>query len=286
MIKNDSSLKLWAALAGLRKLRKRHWLVIGLLSMLAYLWLRDPPPPINRVGSLSGVPLSIPSNYFIFPLEYAGESVWEPRKDPPLRTLDSPIQAFSLYVQWPSMQPRNKSNMDSYDLSRRGKFGDGMNEWFMVSLVASTGSPRTLDENGTNGLSRVLETKLKRMTQSSAYLQHPEPIDESKYIFHPPGPSTFGLHKAESRIRLEKESLREVLYWRGGRGGLVETLIYCYRRHDKTAPGRCSHHLIMNGFMADVVLYYDYLDEQWLPEWQQREQRAQALIESFRVDAK
>ena len=75
------------------------------------------------------------------------------------RTYEHGFSAFSLYVHWPDMQPRNWANNFSFFTKDK----NGGNDWLMVSVndsyISSPRPPETVD----NGFARVLKGKIERL---------------------------------------------------------------------------------------------------------------------------
>lgn len=90
-----------------------------------------PTPP--KLGAVHGVPLAIPANYLFFPVEYEGEDSWAPKKTKPVRTPESEISSFSVYVHWPTLLPREDSNEASYKNSFK-TLGLRPHDWLMISI--------------------------------------------------------------------------------------------------------------------------------------------------------
>lgn len=97
------------------------------------------PPKLDAVH---GVRLAIPANYLFFPVEYEGEDSWAPKKTRPVRTPESEISSFSVYVQWPTLLPRQDSNEESYQ-DRFKTRGLRPHEWLMISVEPHNLEPPT-----------------------------------------------------------------------------------------------------------------------------------------------
>lgn len=81
----------------------------------------------QRVGSMSGVPLAIPTKDLSFDVEYLGESVWSKPPEPrPVRTFQSAMTNFSLQLSWPDLASRKRIAMD---------FSESDKNWIVLGVI-------------------------------------------------------------------------------------------------------------------------------------------------------
>jgi hypothetical protein len=241
-------------------------------------YTQDVPP---QIGNIHGVRLSIPAHYLFFPVEYEGESVWAPRHDKPVRTFDSQISNFAVYVQWPDFKPRLPENEKSYHASLREP---GAHDWFRLALVARDikAFPRS-DAPGLvapprvdNGLARILK----------GYLNHPERYGIPKDVRYeirgtdprlqlnvalPVGPQTERFH-----------SWNKALYWAGDKDRRVSTLIECWNGafSNPRTVAECRHSFELDELKSKVTITYK---ANWLPLWREIEAKTRSPILSFQV---
>ncbi len=180
----------------------------------------------SRTGSIHGVRLNIPEHYLFFPVEYDGESVWTPGQEQPVRTFDSQISNFAVYVQWPEFKPRLPDNEKSYLASLREP---GAHDWFRVALVARNFKPSSSADTQKLAATPQVDNGLARIL--NGYLNHPERYGIPKGIHYevimpdvqsglnPAIPIGPGAEK--SRI------WNKALYWEGDRDHRVNSLIEC-----------------------------------------------------------
>ena len=234
-------------------------------------YTEDVPP---QIGNIHGVRLSIPAHYLFFPVEYDGESVWAPRHDKPVRTFDSQISNFAVYVQWPAFRPRLPENEKSYHASLREP---GAHDWFRVALVARPDAPDLVaSPQLDNGLARILK----------GYLNHPERYRIPKDVRYeirgidprlqlsvalPVGPRTEKFH-----------SWNKVFYWTGDKDRHVSTLIKCWNGSfsNPRTVAECRHSFELPEIKSDITITYK---ANWLPQWREIEANARSLILSFQV---
>lgn len=275
-----------------------------------YLWLQIPSSlrtfmgiPISpfgmssapKIGKMHGVHLSIPAHYLFFPVEYDGEESWKPAQNKPQRTPDSEIRAFSVYVQWPTLKPRQPDNEASYLESvgmgpRKGSMPNGLgpHEWLMIGVSAHNLKPFNtpsaenlmLMDRPDNYLGRQAAWELKRF--NADFIQRPKNVmpevhyelrDESALGLKaavPVGPGT------------EQRALwNDALYWVGTPGGFVTTFIKCpHGVWPEGHIGDCHHQFELKELKANISITYT---SNWLSDWQRIEAEARRLILSFRT---
>ena len=227
-----------------------------------------PGSDVIRKGNLNGIPLGVPGNYIYFPFHYLDKNMWDPKPgDIPddERTYEHGFSAFSLYVHWPDMQPRNWTNNFSFFTKDK----NGGNDWLMVSVqsdyISSPRPPKTVD----NGFARVLKGKIERLAA--------EPVDGGPWG-----------EREKVRVRYEFQGVDEetglpwtvpvgpytelfhtwnmALYWQGDKETVVTDLIECYngKLSNPNSYQECEHHFEFSEMKTYVNLTYP---RTWLPQW-------------------
>ncbi|OHC62527.1 MAG: hypothetical protein A2045_11465 [Rhodocyclales bacterium GWA2_65_20] len=245
-------------------------------------------PP--KLGAVHGVRLAIPANYLFFPVEYEGEDSWAPKKTKPVRTSESEISSFSVYVQWPSLLPRQDRNEESYQDSFKTR-GLRPHEWLMISVEPHNLKPPT----SPGGINYMLEDRpdnyLGRRTRSSFDLLVPinplRPKDISPQVqFEYRAQPVFDL---QSAIPVGPgtewaQHWNKAIYWQGIPGAVVTTYIQCTRGKNVSGnelAGDCKHSFELKEFKANVQVNYT---ANLLPQWRSIEEQARRLMLSFRGD--
>ncbi len=245
-------------------------------------------PP--RLGAAHGVRLAIPANYLFFPVEYEGEDSWAPKKTKPVRTPESEISSFSVYVQWPTLLPRQDSNEESYQDSFKTR-GLRPHEWLMISVEPHNLKPPT----SPGGINYMLEDRpdnyLGRRTRSSLDLLDPTDPGRPKDL----SPQVHFEYRAQPALGLQSaipvgpgtewsdNHWNNAIYWQGIPGAVVTTYIQCTRGknvYGNELAGDCKHSFELKEFKANVQVNYT---ANLLPQWQSIEEQARRLMLSFRA---
>lgn len=223
-------------------------------------------PP--RIGNINGTKLSIPAQYLFFPVEYVGESVWEPRKDKPQRTFDSGIGNFAIYVQWPTLAPRNPKNEQSFQASVRSGMA---HDWIRVGVVAQ---PKSRFPNGyANHVKYDLENKIKN--------------------HNPPGNPRYEMKGLDPKLGLnwaipvgtgtDKATMwNMVMYWNGDPEKSVTTYIACDNGSfpNPNVVAECRQEFLLPELKVDIAASYKI---NLLPHWRAIEDEVRKLILSFQA---
>lgn len=227
-------------------------------------------PP--RIGNINGTPISVPAHYLFFPMEYMGESVWEPRKDKPVRTFDNGIGNFAIYVQWPALNPRSPKNEPSYQESIHNWKA---HDWIMVGVQAN---PPTRVANGyANSLRYDIENKIDNY----------RPLGNPRYEMRGLDPK-LGLNSAVpvGPGTERRSGWNLTLYWAGNAQQSVPTYIQCSNGSFTTTglvteagpAARCTHEFQLPELKADIRATYTI---NLLPHWRAIESEVRKLILSF-----
>jgi len=224
-----------------------------------------------RIGSLNGIPMAIPANYLEFPVEYVGETIWDPSTQKGNYTYNTPISNFSVYVKWPSMRPRNiLKRADEMPL----EIPNEKNGWISVSIIYE---PMKLDINYVEyGLTRTLKR----------YLDHPEAIIRTSM----PKDVHYRVKGKDAKLGLEYavpvgpgvekyHMWNNKLYWVKNHGK-VDTFISCQngRFYSEKINRKCWHEYFWKEMRAFVNIEYAAT---LLPQWKSIETKSRDLIISF-----
>lgn len=274
-----------------RRRRPLRWLVVAVLVVLGALAavraVAPARPPLPVIGSMNGVKLSIPRAYLFFPVEYLGETVWAPRKDKPVRTYESRISNFSVYVQYQresgTFQPRMHAiNQNSYVKSLKTS---GPHDWFMVTpqtYELSDDMKRQLKGkrrgDRTKSLNGILEARLSG--------QYFDKGPEGKVEVH------YELLGFNETLKLNRalpvgpgverfNSWNMALYWSGERDSIVTTYISCWNGALISGGiGKCEQEYYIPELDASVTVDYR---SNWLPSWKLIQEHTKSLLLSFAV---
>jgi len=245
-------------------------------------------PP--KLGAVHGVRLAIPANYLFFPVEYEGEESWAPNKTKPVRTPETEISSFSVYVQWPTLLPRQDGNEESYQDSFK-TLGLRPHDWLMISVRPHNLKPPTrpgghnymLEDRADNYLGRMSNSSLQQLDSSN--LGRPKDLSAQVHFEYREQPA-LGLQSAipvGPGTEWSNSHWNYAIYWLGKPGGVVRTYIKCTRGknvHGNGLAGDCEHNFELKEFKANVQVNYT---ANHLPQWQRIEEEARRLILSFRV---
>jgi len=223
------------------------------------------------VGSLNKIPMSIPYNYLRFPIEYVGETVWDPGTKKGGYTYKTPISNFSVLVKWPSMMPRNMLNTKNGKPVVNSVERDG---WISISVMYE---PEKHDINYVEyGLSRVLKGYLDHHNLN---IKTSIPGDV-RYQAKGEDPGLGLEYAVPVGPDVEKYHLwNKKLYW-VKKGEKVNTLISCQNGEfgsDKIIR-KCRHDFFWKEMRTFVNVEYAAT---LLPQWKSIETKSRNLIISF-----
>ena len=226
-------------------------------------------------GTMQGVRFSIPKAYIHFPVQYEGQSPWDSRTGygrPPAEGESEEITNFSLYVEWPGLDPHTPHNHESYQASQKSFEPDN---WLLIgTTVRGTGPIPEIDEDGRNSLSRIVNRMIANPYNSLPENVRYEVMTESQLglsVARLVGP---GVENAKIWNRS--------LHWKGDRNGIVSTLVRCGDGILST-PGwvrDCSQEFRLDEIDSMVTVTYA---KTLLPQWREIEARVKQLIRSFMV---
>ncbi len=255
----------------------------------------DPQVPIRK-GNVNGDPIAVPVDYLHSPIEYKDKSVWETPKrgDKKLgeRTFEDAVSAFSVYVRWRDLKPRNSETEKS--------FRDGRNKpeeypWLSIGVTAYD-SPQAKGRD--LGWAPVLRGILDRLSKEELarvprrIIDPTDPKQERRigatdlsYALHGVDPVT-GLHWAEPvGIGTERfYTWNKVLYWQGDMNGIVTDLIECYngKMPNPKSYHKCNQKYTLLEWGASVSVSYPRV---LLSHWREIKSNTRKLILSFQYQA-
>ena len=248
-----------------------------------------------RSGNINGVHILIPSTYLYFPVEYKNKSIWEKSKSSDKQYEDrgfkDAIGAFSLFVNWPDLEPRHLSNRIN---PRINTAQNAHAEWLIIEVngYARPSPPQTPD----NALARVLRGKLRKL--SAEYLAR-WPVK----IIDKTDPNK--KRRINTRnLRYEMRGIDQItglnwaipigdgaerfyswnisLYWRGDINATVSDLIECYngKLENMNSVSLCSQSYELKDWKAGVTVKYP---RRMLSKWRDIKSRTIKLIYSFQI---
>lgn len=223
-----------------------------------------------RLGTMSGVPLAIPSNHVRLAVEYIGESVWKKQPNPPpVHTQESRIAHFNVHLTWPGLQVHRPWAMS---------FTPENKDWLIIGVTVRDrqetdfSKPMEVDPHGI-GLAKVLRHRL-----SGELPELPAGVS-----FHLEGEnSALGLQIAKP-VGLNTErynTWNDVIYWKGDPEGIVSTYISCDNGAflNLRIVRKCNHKYVFPELRAYVWLTYPY---DFLPQWKALEEKSREVILSY-----
>lgn len=181
-------------------------------------------------GTMNGFQIRIPKSYLRYPVEYEGESPWEHSGSK--RGSDSgpdghEVANFTLYLEWPALEPHLRENDDSFQASLQSFAPDN---WLRIGVTArGKGSIPEVDVNGMNSLarigSRIIEDPHDDLPMGVAYKvseDGPHGLNRAQLV----GPSSDGA-----------AVWNRTVFWSGDKDKVVASLIVCGAGKLSTRPG-------------------------------------------------
>lgn len=241
-------------------------------------------------GNINGIPITVPRTYIYYPVEYKDKSIWVPRKpgDKPneARTYDDAISAFTVYVRWPDMKPRDQAAIIS---GRDTKMEP--QRWLLTEVGAY--SPEAIGRD--LGWAPVLAGELKYLSPEGlakrpAQILDPADPEQRRWIrTHEPRYALRGIDAASGLNWAEPVgpgverfyTWNMALYWSGDVKGYVSDFISCYNGTVASPDGIqiCRHNFNLPEFGASATITYPrYL----VPQWRAIRSNIKKLVLSFK----
>ncbi|MBN1006599.1 hypothetical protein [Amphritea pacifica] len=236
------------------------------------------------VGSINGVPIKVPNNYIYYPFQYSDSSYWSKNKSTGRveRTYSDSVNAFSLYVAWEDLKPYRNNfgeiELNPTDMSIKKKL-------MMISLDSIYMKGKIIDENGRNGISRILNLIINRLNDN--YVEAGPWGDRRKvsvkYIYRGIDKKT-GLNYSEPDGPYVElfHTWNQSLFWSGNKDGVVDDLIVCWNGKliNPSSFKVCQHTFSFPEMKAYVTLEYP---RSILYKWNELKEKSKKLIYRYKI---